>query len=141
MPVVTITGTAGPQWGFTAAELFVDIETTKVDIQPQFIVEKKNYQGIVDNVAYGPMEMMLAMAGTTMVKSVTAPYTGSLLLASLGVAFVPVNTYSTLVAGTPITGLWGAPTTGIYFEGGSLAYDQSQYVKFDVKFKARAGVA
>ena len=144
MPSVTLQGTAGPAFALPAAELFVDAESVTVDIAPQFIKEKTDYAGITNNVAYGPMEMAVTMSGETKAKGVAGPYTGSVLLAVLGTAFSPVNTYSTLVntpTGTNITAIWGAPTTGLYLEKGNLTYGADGYLTFSVDLRARAGVS
>jgi hypothetical protein len=58
----------------------------------------------------------------------------------LGTAFSPVTTYTTLSAGTPITAIFGAPTTGLYLEKGSLSYGEGDYVGFSVDYKARSGI-
>lgn len=139
MPV-TLVGTTGPAFALPAAELHVDAESVTVDVAPQFIKEKTSYEGITNNVAYGPMELSLSISGKTKTKSVTGPYTGSLLLSVLGTAFSPVTTYTTLAAGTPITAIFGAPTTGLYLEKGSLSYGEGDYVGFSVDYKARAGI-
>lgn len=142
MPV-TLVGTTGPAFALPAAELHVDVESATVDISPQFIKEKTSFDGIVNNVAYGPMEMSLSLSGATKTKGVAGPYTGSLLVSVLGTAFVPVSTYSTLVntpTGTNITGIFGAPTTGLYLEKASLKYGEGEYVSFSVEHKARAGI-
>jgi len=143
MPV-TLVGTTGPAFALPAAELHVDVESATVDISPQFIKEKTSFDGIVNNVAYGPMEMSLSLSGATKTKGVAGPYTGSLLVSVLGTAFSPVSTYSTLVntpTGTNITGIFGAPTTGLYLEKASISYGEGDYVSFSVDYKARAGVA
>jgi hypothetical protein len=140
MPSVTLVGTAGPAFALPAAELHVDAESVTVDVAPQFIKEKTDYAGIINNVAYGPMELSLSISGKTKTKSVSGGYTGSLLLSVLGTAFSPVTTYTTLSAGTPITAIWGAPTTGLYLEKGSLSYGEGDYVGFSCDFKARAGI-
>ena len=139
MPV-TLVGTTGPAFALPAAELHVDAESVTVDVAPQFIKEKTSYEGITNNVAYGPMELSLSISGKTKTKSVTGPYTGSLLLSVLGTAFSPVTTYTTLAAGTPITAIFVAPTTGLYLEKGSLSYGEGDYVGFSVDYKARAGI-
>jgi hypothetical protein len=142
MPV-TLVGTTGPAFALPAAELHVDVESATVDISPQFIKEKTSFDGIVNNVAYGPMEMSLSLSGKTKTKGVTGGYTGSLLVSVLGTAFVPVSTYSTLVnipTGTNITAIFGAPTTGLYLEKASISYGEGDYVAFAVDYKARAGV-
>lgn len=143
MPV-TLAGTAGPAFGLPAAELHVDALNVTVEIAPQFIREKTDFAGITNNVAYGPMEMSVSMSGETKTKGVASAYTGSVLLSVLGTAFSPVNTYSTLVntpTGTNITAIWGAPTTGLYLEKGTLTYGADGYVGFSVDLKARAGVS
>ena len=140
MPSVTLIGTAGAAYALPAEELFVDAESVSLDISPQFIKEKNNAFGIVNGVAYGPMELMLSISGKTKVKSVTAPYTGSCLLSVLGTAFVPQTTYTTLSAGTPITAIFGAPTTGLYLEKASLTYGEGDFVSFSADYKARGGL-
>jgi hypothetical protein len=137
---VTLVGTAGPAFALPAAELFVDAESVTLDVAPQFIKEKTSFAGIINNVAYGPMEASLSISGKTKTKSVSGPYTGSLLLSVLGTAFSPVTTYTTLSAGTPITAIFGAPTTGLYLERGSLSYGEGDYVGFSVDYKARSGI-
>jgi hypothetical protein len=142
MPV-TLVGTAGPAFALPAAELFVDAESVTLDVSPQFIKEKTSYDGIINNVAYGPMEASLSISGKTKIRNVNGPYTGSLLLSVLGTAFSPATTYTTLNAGTStfsITAIWGAPTTGMYLEKGSLSYGEGDYVGFACDFKARAGI-
>ena len=142
MPV-TLVGTTGPSFALPAAELHVDVESATVDISPQFIKEKTSFDGIVNNVAYGPMELSLSLRGKTKTKGVTGSYTGSLLVSVLGTAFVPVSTYSTLVntpTGTNITAIFGAPTTGLYLEKASISYGEGDYVSFSVDYKARAGI-
>ena len=141
MPSVTLQGTAGPAFALPAAELFVDAESVTVDVAPQFIKEKTDYAGITNNVAYGPAETSITITGKTKTKSVSGPYTGSLLLAVIGGSFAPVTTYTTLSAGTPITGIFGAATTTLYTEKASLSYGEGDYVGFSIDLKARAGVA
>jgi len=131
---VVLIGTAGPKYGIPVAELGVDVESITADYSPQFIKEKNDSAGIVNCVAYGPMELSLSMSGKT------TTGTSGPLRAVLGTAFVPAGTYSSIPLGTPITAAFGSPTTGLYLEKASMSYSEGDFYAFSVDFKARAGI-
>ena len=138
---VTLTGTAGPAYALPSEEVDIDVESAKVDIEPEFTKYKTNALGAINNRAQGAMKLSLSLSGKTMAKKSGAPHTGCALLSALGTAFVPVNTFTTLAGTTPVTAIWGAPTSGLYLLKGSLDYSESDYVGFSLDYEAIAGIA
>jgi hypothetical protein len=104
----------------------VNIEEFRMAMAPQFIQSLSANTGITRCDAYGPMEMTLTMTGET-----NGAGSGSVLLAVLGTAFVPVNS---------ITTYFSAPTTGLYLQSGEITLARQEFSKFQTEFKAKAGI-
>lgn len=123
---VTVVNGSGAVWGVPNDELGVNINTFKGDVAPELNETLKGKNGCVRAVAYGSMMLDLDLD----FEILSTNTTNSVMLSVLGTAFVPVNS----------TNFLGAPTTGLYLQGGNYEYDRSGWFKGGVKYKAFAGV-
>lgn len=113
-------------WGIASDEVGVNIAEFKQAVAPQFIESLGNKQNVTRCDAYGPPELTIDMSGET-----NGAGAGSVLLATIGVAFVPVNS---------VTTLFNAPTTGLYLQSGDITPSRSSFVTFAAQFKSKAGI-
>lgn len=123
---VTLVNGASLQWGIASEEVGVQIYGFKQAVAPQFIESCGNKQNVTRCDAYAPPELTLTMDGKT-----NGAGAGSVLLATIGVAFVPVNS---------ITTYFNAPTTGLYLQSGDITASNSAFLEFTAEFKAKAGI-
>lgn len=123
---VTLVNGSSLAWGIAADEVGVNIGEFKQAVAPQFIESCPNRQNVTRCDAYAPSELTLTMSGET-----NGAGAGSVLLATTGVAFVPVNS---------VTTLFSAPTTGLYLQSGDITLSRSAFVNFNAEFKAKAGI-
>ena len=94
---VTLVNGSSFVWGIASDEVGVQIAEFKEAVAPQFIESLGNKQNVTRCDAYAPAELTLTMSGET-----NGAGAGSVLLATIGVAFVPVNS---------VTTYFSAPTT------------------------------
>lgn len=124
--VTTLNNGASLAYGIPQNEIGVDVEEFKQEVAPQFIESKPGINNATVCDAYGPMELTLTMTGET-----NGAGAGSVLLSTIGVAFSPVNS---------VTSLFGAPTTSLYLQRGGITLSRSGFSKFDTEHKAKAGI-
>lgn len=121
--VTVVGGTSLPQWGVAMDESGINIESFKSSVKPQFIETLGNKQNVTRSVAYAPMELEVTMSGEILGSSLTG-----VMATVVGTAFVPANSST----------YFGAPTTGLYFEGGDVTEGRNSWKKLDsATFKAR----
>lgn len=123
---VTLVNGASLAWGIASDEVGVNIGEFKQAVAPQFIESLGNRQNVTRCDAYAPPELTLTMSGET-----NGAGAGSVLLSTIGVAFVPVNALTTL---------FNAPTTGLYLQSGGIDLSRSGWVSFNTEHKAKAGI-
>lgn len=123
---VTLVNGSSLAWGIASDEVGVNIGEFKMAVAPQFIESLGNKQNVTRCDAYGPSELTLTMSGET-----NGAGSGSVLLATTGVAFTPVNSIITL---------FSAPTTGLYLQSGEITLSRSAFITFSVEFKAKGGI-
>lgn len=123
---VTLVNGASLQWGIASDEVGVNIGEFKQSVAPQFIESLGNRQNVTRCDAYAPPELTLDMSGET-----NGAGAGSVLLSTIGVAFVPVNSLTTY---------FNAPTTGLYLQSGDITGSRSAFLQFNTQHKAKAGI-
>ncbi len=126
MPSVTLVNGSSLTWGIASDEVGVNIAEFKQSVAPQFIESLPGKNNITRCDAYGTPELTLDMSFET-----NGAGSGSVMLATIGVAFVPVNS---------ITTLFSAPTTGLYLQSGDITLTRSGFVSGNAQFKAKAGI-
>lgn len=123
---VTLVNGASLAWGIASDEVGVNIGEFKQAVAPQFIESLGGKQNVTRCDAYGPSELTLSMSGET-----NGAGAGSVLLSTIGVAFVPVNS---------ITTYFNAPTTGLYLQSGDITGSRSGWLSFNTEHKAKPGI-
>ncbi len=126
MPNVTLVNGASLTWGIASVEVGVNIAEFKMSVAPQFIESLPGINNITRCDAYATCELTLTMNFET-----NGAGSGSVMLSTIGVAFVPVNS---------VTTLFSAPTTGLYLQSGEITLSRSGFVSGSTEHKAKAGI-
>lgn len=128
MAAVVLVNGSSLTWAIASDEVGVNIAEFKMSVAPQFIESLPDKQNITRCDAYGPAETTLSMSGET-----NGAGTGSVLLAVIGTAYVPVNSLTTY---------FSAPTTGsgLMLQSGEITLSRSGFVQFAAEFKKKPGV-
>lgn len=96
------------------------------DVEPEFIETLKGINGCARSDAYASMLLDLKMS----FEILSTNTVNSIMLATLGTAFIPVNSST----------FFGAPSTGKYLQKGAFVYNRSGWFKGTAELKAKAGI-